>query len=393
LKKRPQVALLIETSNAYARGLLGGISAYVREHDSWSIFLPELGRGDAEAARLEGWKGDGIIARIENRRIARALARSKAPVVDVSAAQLFEGVPWVETDNRAIAALAFGHLRERGFRHFGFCGLRNFNWSLWRRDHFCALAREAGIEVAVHMAARPTGHAADWAAEQRALVKWVGKLPKPVGIFACFDLRGRQLLDACRSAGVRVPDDVAVVGVDNDPLTCELADPPLSSVEPDTHRTGYVAAELLDRIMRGGRVKRGEYAIPPLGIAARRSTDALAINDPIVSAAVRFIREHACDGITVDQVIGEVAVSRRILEKRFRDLVGRTPHEEIVRCRVARAKQLLATTDLPLKAIAERIGVGQAEYVNVIFRKLTGQSPGAYRREFRRHNEPAGRGA
>jgi LacI family transcriptional regulator len=385
LKKRPQVALLIETSNAYARGILGGITAYIREHGAWSIFLPEHGRGDAESAHLKGWKGDGIIARIENTRIARALAGSNVPVVDVSAAQLFKGVPWVETDNRAIAGLAFSHLKDRGFRNLGYCGLSNFNWSVWRRDHFCALAKRAGIDVAVHMTPRPIGHAADWAAEQNSLAKWVRTLPKPIGIFACFDLRGRQLLDACRSAGVRVPDDVAVIGVDNDPVTCELADPPLSSVEPDTHRTGYLAAELLDRMMHGEKIKQGEYAISPVGITARRSTDALAINDPIVSAAVRFIRSHACEGINVDHVIQDVAVSRRILEQRFRNLVGRTVHQEILRCRVERVKELLATTDLPLKTIAGHIGVCHAEYVNVIFRRLTQQSPSAYRREYRRH--------
>ena len=384
LRKRPEVALLIETSNAYARGLLNGISTYVREHDYWSIFLPEHGRGDADIARLAGWKGDGIIARIENQDIARALTGLKVPVVDVSAAQLLKGVPWVETDNRAIAALALAHLRERGFRNLGYCGLSNFNWSVWRRDYFCELAREAGIEVAVHMARRSVGHAADWAAEQRNLVKWVQKLPKPIGILACYDLYGRQLLDACRRAGLRVPDDVAVIGVDNDSITCELADPPLSSIEPDTRRTGYIAAKLLDGLMRGEKVDASEYPISPLGITARRSSDALAIDDPVVSAAVRFIREHACEGINVDQVLDEVTVSRRILEKRFRELLGRSPHEEIVRCRVERAKDLLATSDLPLKAIAERIGVGNPEYVNVIFRRFTNQSPGAYRTECRR---------
>lgn len=384
MHKRRQVALLIETSNAYSRGLLDGVSAYLRENEPWSIFLPEHGRGDSQVAHLEGWKGDGIIARIENRQIARALAGTKLPVVDVSAAQLVKGVPWVETDNQAIARLALEHLLERGFRHVGYCGLSSYNWSLWRRDHFRRLATEAGIDCEIQMSRRTLGHAADWAAEQRDLVRWVRKLPKPVGILACFDLRGRQLLEACRGAAVRVPDDVAVIGVDNDPVLCELADPPLSSVEPDSHRTGFIAAQLLGRMMAGKKVKAGEYAVAPVRIAARRSSDALAIDDPDVSAAVRYIREHACDGASVEHLLDSVPLSRRILEKRFRHLLGRSPHEEIIRCRVQRARELLRTTDLPLKAIAKRIGIAHAEYVNVVFRRMTGQTPGDFRREARR---------
>ncbi len=366
--------------------MLAGITAYIHEHDAWSIFLPESGRGDAELARLSGWSGDGIIARIENRRIARAVSKAGAPVVDLSAAQLCKGAAWVETDDQAIAQLAFSHLLERGFRQLAFCGLAQYNWSTRRRDHFSRLAAEAGIRCSIFMAAGSLANAADWAGDQRDLVRWVRALPKPVGIMACFDLRGRQLLDACRTADVRVPDDVAVVGVDNDPILCELADPPLSSVEPDTHRTGYTAAGLLARMMNGEKVKGGEYPVAPLGIAVRRSTDALAIDDPDVSAAVRFIRQHACEGISVKQLLDEVPTSRRNLERRFRTLLGHSPHEEIVRCRVERAQQLLQTTDLPLKTIAKRIGVAHAEYVNVIFRKLTGQSPGAYRRKFRKHS-------
>lgn len=149
--KTKQVALLIETSNGYARGVLAGITAYVREHEAWSIFLPESGRGDAELARLSGWSGDGIIARIENRRIARAVVRAKTPVIDVSAAQRFKGVPCVETDDQAIAELAIHHLLERGFRQLAFCGLRQYNWSVRRGEYFSSLAAKAGIECSVHM--------------------------------------------------------------------------------------------------------------------------------------------------------------------------------------------------------------------------------------------------
>lgn len=383
-RQQQQVALLIETSNAYARGLLEGVTAYLREHRPWSIYISEHGRGDSVPHWLEGWKGDGILARIENRQIARAVAERELPTVDLSAARLLPNVPWAETDDAAIARLALEHLLDRGFRNLGFCGLTEYKWSTLRRASFCTLAAEADCECSVYEVGPIGDRAADWSADQAHLARWLEKLPKPAGVFACFDIRGRHVLDACRAAGLRVPDDVAVVGVDNDPVLCELADPPLSSVAPDTRRTGYVAAELLDRLMAGEPVPPEPHLIRPLGVIARRSTDALAIEDSDVSTAVRFIREHACDGISIAQVLDAVPLSRRALETRFRKLLGRTPHEEIVRVQVQRARELLTQTDLPLKAVADRVGIPHAEYLNVLFKRVTGQPPGVYRSENRR---------
>lgn len=390
--KLPRVALLVETSNAYARGLLEGVTQYLQERGGpWSVFLPELGRGDPVPGWLRGWTGDGIIARVENRQTARAVAARKLPAVDLSAAGLLPGAPWVHSDVRAEAAAAFHHLRDRGFRRLGFCGASNYRWSTWQREEFERLAREAGCACDVYEAPLRPGGAAAWAAGQRALARWLRRLDKPVGLFACSDVRGQQVLDACRAADVRVPDDVAVVGVDNDPLRCGLCDPPLSSVVPHTSRVGYVAAELLGRMMAGGGrvpVAAGPHLVPPVGVAARRSTDALAVEDPDVSAAVRFIREHACDPVGVKDVLRTVPLSRRAIEGRFKRLLGRTPHEEILRCRLDRARQLLAETDLPVKAVAERVGAGNAEYLSVLFRRAAGCTPGDYRRRFRHAPAP-----
>ena len=387
MKSRPQVALLIETSNAYARGLLEGVTAYLREHGPWSVYISEHGRGDSVPHWLKGWAGDGILARIENKRIARVVAERRLPTVDLSAARLAPGIPWVETDDEAIARLALDHLLERGFRHMAFYGLTDYHWSLWRCENFVRLAKDAGCDCSVHMVKQRGDRAADWAAEQRDLARWVRQLPKPVGVLACFDIRGRQLLDACRTVGVRVPDDVAVLGVDNDTVLCELSDPALSSIAPDTLRTGYLAAQLLDEMMAKRPVAAVPYLIKPVGVVARRSTDALAIADEEVSRAVRFIRENACEGITVEHVLQAVPLSRRVLESRFRRLLGRTPHREILRCRIERAKELLRGTDLPLKTIAARVGIPHLEYLSVTFKRTTGQTPGEYRRQYRQHTD------
>ena len=375
--RRRQVALLIETSNAYARGLLQGVVHYIREHRPWSFHLMEQGRGDDPPPWLANWQGDGIIARIETPRIARAVRKAGLPTVDVSAARLVPELPWVETDDAEIARLAAEHLLERGFKHFGFCGDERFNWSAWREEQF--RARIAAAAQTLHVFEPPPAAAGDVAAEAAALRRWVTELPKPVGIMAAYDTRGQQVLDACRGAGLAVPDEVAVLGVDNDELLCELATPPLSSVMPDTHRTGYEAAALLDRLMAGKKVRPVAHLIPPVGVKPRQSTDVLAIDDRDVARAVRFIREHACEGVNVGDVLRAVPLSRRVLEQRFRTLLGRTPREEILQVRLARVKQLLGETELALDQIAERTGFEHVEYLSVLFKRETGKTPSEFR--------------
>jgi len=381
MPRPPKVALLVETSNAYARELLHGVRAWLREHGPWSIWLAEAGRGAAPPAWLRDWKGDGIIARIETPAIARAVAATQLPAVDVSAARQLPDVPWLETDDRAIARSAAEHLRERGFRSFGYCGDARFNWSRWRGEAFAAHVIEGGgscsafTERTVRRGANPP----DGEVEAVALAKWVRGLPKPVGIFAGYDIRGVQVLEACRRLGVAVPDEVAVVGVDNDELLCDLADPPLSSVIPDVRRTGYMAAALLARLMRGEKIRGEGRLFAPLGVAIRQSTDVVAVDDKHISTAVRHIRAHACAGISVADVLKVVPLSRRVLETRFQKLLGRSPHAQILGVKLDRVKRLLSDTDLPLAAIAERTGFTHVEYLSVAFKRHEGVTASEYR--------------
>ena len=379
LKKRPRkrVALLIETSNAYGRGLLRGIRSFVRENSQWSTFLIESGRGQASPEWVTRFKGDGIIARIETPDIAAAVTATGLPVVDVSAARLIESLPWVETDDRAIAELAMNHLTERGFKRLAYCGDDRFNWSRWRGDHFTKLTQQAGHKCAV---LNTPAEALDPDRELAVLTEWLQSLEKPVGIMACYDIRGRQILDACRAADIAVPDDVAVLGVDNDQLLCDLTDPTLSSIVPDTHKAGYLAASTLAKLMARRRVAPGSgQLVEPRGVVTRRSTDGLAIEDAEVSAAMRFIREHACEGINVEDVLAQVPLSRRVLEARFKRAINRSPHQQIVRLQLQRAKQLLAETRLPLSQIAAACGFRHAEYLSVVFKKYEGVPPSHYR--------------
>jgi LacI family transcriptional regulator, galactose operon repressor len=386
MARRPRVALLVESSRAYGRGLLHGIAEYVRLHGPWSIYLAERGLGEAPPGWLKGWKGDGIIARIENRRIARAVSDLGLPTVDLRGLFTDLGVPRIVTDDQAVARLAVEHFLERGFRHFAFCGFPGADYSDQRSQGFTRSVEEAGFACHVYQSSRLPPAAGTEVREQwgwmteAEVADWIEGLPKPVGLMACNDIRAQQLLSACRAIGAAVPDEVAVLGVDNDEVLCDLSDPPLSSIIPDTHRIGHEAAARLESLMRGEASQAVLTVIPPLGIVTRRSTDVLAVDDRAISRAAHFIREHACEPITIQDVLADLPLSRSVFERRFAKTFGRTPKAEILRTRLERVKRLLAETDWPLKQIASKAGFDHPEYLCVAFKKRTGQTPGEYRR-------------
>jgi len=376
---RPRVALLIETSNAYARDLLHGIRSYIGEHRSWSIYLAEHGRGEILPRWLHRWEGDGIIARVENRQIANALERIGLPTVDVSMGLPSSPFPRVATDSQAVSRMAADHLIERGFRHFGYCGDMRFQWSILRSCFFSDYLRRQGHECSIFDGSDSPSKTDPWEREVDEIAKWLKKLPRPAGVMACDDLRAQQVIEACKQLGLMVPDEIAVIGVHNDDLLCDLCDPPLTSVIPNARRAGYEAAALLDRILRGAKAGTQSILLEPIGIATRQSTDAVFVTDTVVSQAVRYMRDNACKGITVDDVLRAVPISRTAFERRFRKALNRTPHEHIFRVKIDRAKELLSTTDLPIADIAVRAGFEHVEYFSVAFKRLAGETPARYR--------------
>jgi LacI family transcriptional regulator len=375
------VAILIETSRAYGRGLLRGIARYNREHGQWSIFFQPQGLGDPAPPWLATWRGDGILARINDRQIARAVQQVGVPVVNMRGTIADLPFPFIGSDNAAIARLAAEHLLERGFRHFAFCGYqRDFHPKLdMRSDCFQQIIEQAGYRSYV-LQDVPRRRPRSWEQQQAWIARWIAGLPKPVGILAANDDRGLQVLDACRRKQIAVPDQVAVLGVDNDEYLCSLSLPPLSSVDVNSEETGYQAASLLDRMMGGKRPPKRLREIKPAGVIVRRSTDVLATDDGEVIRAIRFIREHACRPIRADDVVQHVSVSRTSLESRFRSVLGRTLHQEIRKVQIDAATTLLASTDLPIKQVALRSGFKNVHYLSRVFSAMVGQPPAEFRR-------------
>jgi LacI family transcriptional regulator len=379
------VALIVETSNAYARGLLVGIRQYLLAVPGWSIYLGEHGRHDTDLSWLEGWQGDGVIARIENEQIADKITELDLPTVDLSAARLLPELPCVETDDNRIAAMAVDHLGARGLKHFAYCGDQRYAWSVKRGHWFREHLRERGSDCH-EFSMEPSGTLAH---DRSAMARWVDELPKPIGILACYDIAGQELLEACKIAGVTVPDEVAALGVDNDELMCNLTSPPLSSIQSDAVRTGHLAASILDHMMAGDDVPASLHLVEPLRIVTRQSTDILSVDDPIVGMALRFIRERVEQATLVSMVERHVGLSRRALDLRFERLIGRSVHSEIMRVRMEHLADLLIQTDSTLPELAERLGFSHAEYMGVAFKRVIGRSPGEYRRANRAIRHPS----
>ncbi|HEX3450693.1 MAG TPA: DNA-binding transcriptional regulator [Isosphaeraceae bacterium] len=383
----PHVALIVETSTAYGRAILSGISQYVREYGPWTVYIEQRSLQDPAPPWLERWAGDGIIARASTPQSARKLAKTGVPTVDLNDQVRGLGLPQIHSDHAAIARLAADHLIDRGFRHFAYFGFPIFEWSVRRQEAFTNHVLAAGHQFHEGLPGRRvhwSHQQASWEDEIEGVAQWVKRLPKPLGIMAGNDIRGIQMLDACRRAGVAVPEEVAVVGVDNEELVCLLAYPPLSSVVPDAYRVGYESAALLDQMMKGHPVTEMLRSIPPVSVATRQSSDVTAIANPCLASAMQFIRESACQGIGVDDVLAHLSVSRSVLQRLFRKELGQTILDAITATRMQRVKQLLAETDLSLNDIADRAGFSYVEYLSTSFRHHTGQSPSAYRRKFRR---------
>jgi len=373
-RARPHVALIIESSIEYGRGVLRGIARWLREHGPWSIFLEQRELGAALPDWIREWDGDGIITRSDDPRIVR----SGIPTVGLyDRAEDRLRLPMILNDNLAVGRMAAQHLVDRGFRHLAYYGVRSERWSELRLEGVRSVATASTATLALH----PSG--GKWEASQERLKRWILGLPRPLGLVAANDIHGLRALDACRRAGLAVPEEVAVVGADDDAELCELSEPPLSSVTFNPERVGYEAAGLLDRLMARRGAAGKPLLVPPLGVSTRQSSDILAIDDADVAKAIHYIRRHAFEGITVEDVLREVPLSRRALEHRFRRRLGRTPKQEIQRLRLERARSLLASTELPLARISDRLGFHQPAYLSAVFRKETGLTPAAYRRRLR----------
>jgi LacI family transcriptional regulator len=384
------IAVVVDPSSPYDRAIATGAAQYARERGDWRLYVEE--EQNRRLPDFKDWPGQGIIASFDDAEVARAVVASGLPVVAVGGGgggfDPASSIPYVDTDNERIACLAAEHLLDRALEHFGFYGLPPSPITVWsesRCDAFVGRIKAAGRSCAPLIA----GHeATQWTLLQTELVAWLTAFPKPVGIMACDDVRARHVLEVRRALSLRVPHDVAVIGVDDDEFVCELSDPPLSSVAQAARRVGYEAARLLDEILEqrqsrspaaGSTVQPARLVVPPIGVVARRSTDTMAVSDPLIARAIHKIREQATRGLTIAELVNESQLSRWQLEERFRRAVGRSIHDDMLHVRLEEARRLVTTTTLPMKSITPRAGLRSVAYMTTLFRRHFGMPPAAMR--------------
>ncbi len=378
--KKPSVLLIFLTRFEESMAMLKGIAHFERTHHLWTAYHDDMAVSESDPRWIRSKKWHGVISRHTTPELAGACAELRIPLVDLNDVEPIPGVPKIRPDNIGMGHLGAEHFFERGYQKFGFAGFGNTLWSRERRDGFVEAVRLAGRECSVFDVDYPGDASPFWEEEQIAkLADWLKALPKPIGVMACVDLRAQQLVSAAHMAGLLVPEEVAVLGANNDTIRCELADPALSSVAPNAFQSGYRAAALLADLLAGRRPEAVDQRVEPLGVVTRHSTDVLAVEDRNVAAALSFIREKACYGITVDQVLKHAHASRSQMERKFRQHIGRSPQSEIRRVQLRKIRQLLLETDFPLKRIAELTGFEHMEYMCVLFKRVTGVSPGIYR--------------
>lgn len=359
--------------------IMRGVVRYVREHGGWEIAthdaVPSIPWDD-----LRRFRGDGLVAMVFVPQHYRRLRQKQMPCVNVCARCKTPGLPSVYSDNRRIGRLAAEFLWNTGLRRFAFVGRKNLYHDRHRGEGFQTLLDERGADCDSIVLEPMTDHPLD-VADSAQIAERLRELPRPIGIYAAHDHLGCQVLSACRTLGIRVPYDAAVLGVNDFALLCEIAEPPLSSIRQQAERTGYEAARLLTRIVEGKADPNTQIRLPPGEVVERRSTDMLAVDDPDVGEALRFIRDRLEEARTVDDIVGHVSVSRRTLDKRFLATIGHTPADELRLTRIRRAKQLLSQTNLAVTEVALRCGFGTASSLDRAFRDATGMTPREHRRE------------
>ena len=382
----PRVAVLIDTSTSWGRGTIKGIVDYIRASDRWVLSIDW--HGIHEQLRLpSAWRGEGIIARVTSQALTRQIKSLAVPAVNVSWSTVpGSNVPQVTTDERATARMAAEHFLERGFRHFAYVGNSDQKNYIDRCGPvFAEIVLASGCSYYPFEARQSKEKGQHPLARFVNLERWLKKTPKPLALFAWDAIRGRLVADACVSLGLKVPDEVSVlVGYDDD-LMCETSMPPLSGIADCPEMVGHAAAELLDRLMHGDKPPQAAKYISPSGIVARQSTDTLAYEDSELTAAMSYIRKHADKPISVDDLLSVVSLSRRSLEQRFLQLLGRSPASEIRRIHLQRAQDLLIRSALPISKIAAASGFLHPEVLTRAFRRELGTSPTAFRRQFRTH--------
>jgi len=378
MKEYKKVIVQIESSRGSGRQLIEGVVKYARLHGNW-VFYRQPGGLESAIPKIESVKANGIIAR-DVKGIEKIIKTGLPTVIDVHIRNR-SGVANIVTRSQKIGFMAADHFLSCGLKNFAFCGFDDCQWSVARGRGFDRRLRKEGFNACHYRQPRSPKQRL-WYKEQGFIIKWLQSLSKPVGIMACNDDRGQHIIDTCKIAGIGIPQEVVVIGVDNDWLQCNLMDPPLSSIAMNFEGAGYEAAAVLDKMMEGRKARKTIY-VEPLYIATRQSTDITAVDDKEVAQAARFIHQNARENIQVDDVVDFVCLSRRSLERRFKNSLNSSIYREIKKTRMELIEKMLLETNFSILQIAKNLNYSGVDSMVRSFRNQTGTTPLAYRKKHR----------
>lgn len=372
-QKIPTISIFVETATSWGRRIVAGILSYAKEHGPWHIQVEPHGP-DEEPKLPPNWQGDGIIARVGNRQFAEHLAALNVPVVNVSSIKI-PGFDWprVTTSSEALCRMALDHFTVRGFRNFGYVGNLDQSFIHGQYDAFVHALAKRGLKCS----------ACSHSGSPEEILRWLHELPKPVGILCWGPRVGRLVIDSCLSAGIAVPHDVAVLGADYDELQSEASYPPQSGIRIASEQIGLIAAGILDLMMAGKQPEKNYWAVEAGAVVAKLSSDTLAVSDPKMATAMRFIQANFRDPIGMPEILRTVPMARRSLERKFRQTFGMSVLDRVRQIRVNEARLKLASTNDPITLIAEQCGFASYNYMGRIFQADTGMTPRDYRAQFR----------
>lgn len=382
-----KVAIIYPAAVPWMARCLDGIRRYARENGGWHLFssppaMASAGESVLDLRSLRGWRGDAIIAVTHEVDELRHARKMKIPVINLAGGiAKSHGVPRVMVDHYAAGRMAADHLLGIGLKHLAYVGWDHLWYSEQRRLGFTERAAEFGVTCHVPQQSAIAESSLDWARRITRLAGWLASLPRPSGVFAVHDYRAQVVIEACQEAKLRVPDDIAVIGMDNDETICEHSVPTLTSVSRNSARVGWEAAALIDRMMQGGAPPDEDLLVPPKGVIGRQSTDMFYANDPVIQDALGYMRVHLGMPFNIHAMADHAGVSKRTLETRFRENLASSPHAYLTQLRVRRAQELMR---LPpkrtLQQIAEACGFGSAPTFYSAFERVTGESPGRFRK-------------
>jgi len=388
--KMPYVAVVYPASVPWMAECLRGIKSHADSLGGWQLVtsppsLQSAGEEDIHLPALKTWRGDGVIACLTTKDEERAAARLPMPVVNLSGWRPpGQSVPRVNADHEQIGRVAAEHLLSAGLSHFAYYGIEGPWYSAMREQGFAGRLREAGFSCAVFHQPMDRPSSLPWPKRHMRLLRWLSALPKPIGILAVQDYRARVVMELCAQLGLSIPEDAAVLGVDNDPTTCEYCAPSLSSVSRDPFACGVAAAKVLDRLMRGLPAPARDTRVPPAGVVQRRSTDRFYDDDPAIRRVVNYVSAHLDEPFSVSEMAKRLNMSRRLIELRFLNRLRITPLGYLQHRRVNRAKALLLDRSeyLSLGEVAAKSGFVCIRTFRETFRSETGYTPAVFRKRF-----------